>query len=81
MQIHFYGRISDRLGRSIEIDVPASISTVADLRSLLAKTFPDHAGEIVSPTLRPCVRDEIVGEAHDIRGADSVEFFPPLSGG
>ena len=81
MVIHFYGRIADRVGRSIELDLPDSITTVAQLRGLLGTTYPDAAGEIASGSLKACVGDEIVGDDHDIRQADTVEFFPPLSGG
>lgn len=81
MVINFYGRIADRVGRSIELDLPHSITTVAELRRLLGTTYPDAAGEIASASLRPCIDDEIVGEAHDIRRAGTIEFFPPLSGG
>ena len=81
MVVHFYGRIADRVGRSIELDLPESITTVADLRQLLASTHPDAAAEIASGLLKACIGDEIVGEAHDIRRAGAIEFFPPLSGG
>lgn len=81
MEIHFYGRIADRLGRSIHVDVPGSVTTVAELRRLLGTAFPDAADEIASPSLRACVGDEVVGESHDISRTGAVEFFPPLSGG
>jgi len=81
MRVHFYGRIGDRLGRSHKLELPEDAATVADLRQLLARTYPDAAGEIASPSLKVSVGDEIVGEGFDIRRASVVEFFPPVSGG
>ena len=80
MLIYFYGGIGDRIGRSHELDVPEEATTIADLRRWLARAYPAAADEI-GGALRACVGDEIVGEAHDIRQADIVEFLPPLSGG
>jgi molybdopterin converting factor small subunit len=80
MRIHFYGGIGDRLGRSVEFDLPDDAATVGDLRRLLSRAYPDAAGEIAS-RLRACVGDEIVGEAYELSRADTVEFLPPLSGG
>jgi molybdopterin converting factor small subunit len=79
--IHFYGSIADRVGRSVELDLPDSVTTVAELRELLGTTYPHAAVEIVSGSLKACIDDEVVGEAHDIRRAGTIEFFPPLSGG
>jgi molybdopterin converting factor small subunit len=80
MRIHFYGGIGDYLGRSIHFDLPEGAATVADLRRLLCKAYPDAAGEFAS-RLRACVADEIVGEAYELSEAETVEFLPPLSGG
>ena len=81
MHIQFYGGLADRLGRSINLDLPEAIRTVADLRQLLGEAYPDSAGEITSGALKACIGDEIVGDAHDLHRTDMVEFFPPLSGG
>lgn len=81
IQIHFFGRAADRIGSHLDLDLPETVTTVADLRGLIARNYPDAAGEIARPSLRACVGDEIVGEDHDIRQSDLIEFFPPLSGG
>ena len=81
MLVHFYGSLSERLGRSVSIELSRPITTVADLRNLLVEAYPEAATEIAKPSLRACVGDEIVSDDHDIREADTVEFFPPLSGG
>lgn len=81
MQIHFFGRAGDQVARIINLDLPSTVVTVADLRLVLARTYPDAAGDLLRPSLRACVGDEIVGEDHQLRGSDLVEFLPPLSGG
>lgn len=81
MVIHFYGRIADRVGRSIELDVPDSVTTIAELRQLIGTIYPAAANEIALPSLKACIGEEIVGDFRDIRQSDTVEFFPPLSGG
>ena len=81
MRVHFFGRAGEQLARSVDLDLPSTVVTVADLRRLLAQTYPEAAEELVRTSLRACVGDEIVGEAHELRDSDLVEFFPPLSGG
>lgn len=79
MQVMFFGRLGEAIGRSIEID--ASPSDVAELRRMLATRYPALAEELMRPSLRACVGDELVGEAHLLSGVSTVDFLPPLSGG
>ena len=81
MRIHFFGKLGDRIGRSVEIDLRAEVRTIADLRGQLAALWPEAADALAGPGLRACIDDEIVSEDHDIKDCDLVEFFPPLSGG
>lgn len=79
--IRFYGRPGAAIGRQTELALPEGRCSVKTLRQLLAARHPELAAELLSPTLRACVTDTIVGEGHVVREADEVEFFPPLSGG
>jgi molybdopterin converting factor small subunit len=79
MKIHFYGRLADSLGRNIEVELPESCS-VADLRERLANEHPQIANAL-GHRVRACVGDMIVPDSHIVRPCDSVEFFPPVSGG
>ena len=79
MKILFYGRLGERIGREIELEMPA-VSNVAELRSALAGIYPDEAVELLQQS-RACVEDMIVNDDHIIVGTGTVEFFPPLSGG
>jgi molybdopterin converting factor small subunit len=42
--------------------------------------FPDASDDIRERS-RACVADMIVGDQHQLAEAETVEFFPPLSGG
>ncbi|WP_129791665.1 MoaD/ThiS family protein [Sphingosinicella sp. CPCC 101087] len=81
MKILFFGRLSERLGREMEIDLPADVRNVADLRRLLAGLRPEAQSDFLGPSLRACVGDSIVGDDAPVSGASEIAFFPPLSGG
>ena len=80
MKVRFYGRLGEKLGAEIDLDRPAGTTTVAQLRRALAHMFPDAADDLEQRS-RACIEDSIVGENHGLSGAETVEFFPPLSGG
>ncbi len=80
MRILFYGRLGERLGRDVEVDVPPGTETVGSLRGVLAQKFPGAARELLSGS-RACVADQFVGEDFPIVETSPVEFMPPLSGG
>jgi len=81
MRIGFFGRLGERIGREVDLDLPADACTVADLRLHLARQFPAASGDLASGSLRACVDEAIVPDSHVVRPGQRVEFFPPLSGG
>ena len=72
MKIGFYGRLAERFGREVELDLSAE-ATVAALRARFAG--------LDAATVRALVNDEIAGEDARVRPGDRVDFLPPLSGG
>ena len=80
MKIAFFGKLRAAIGDERELAVEKAES-VAQLRRRLAKLHPSAAEDLLSPRVRACVNDTIVGEDFVLDGHDSVEFFPPLSGG
>jgi len=80
MKILFFGMLRDALGDELEV-APAGDETVAQLRTRLARLYPDVARDLLSPRIRVCVADAIVGEDFRLGGHDHVEFLPPVSGG
>ncbi len=81
MDILFFGKLGDRIGREIRIEPPSAGCTVRDVRGLLASLYPDSADALTSPSLRACVDDSLVAEDFHVEASGTVEFFPPLSGG
>ena len=81
MKISFFGSLGDCIGRQAELDLPPEGCTVAQLRERLAAVYPAARTELARPSLRACVDEMIVSEDHRVRSDQSVEFFPPLSGG
>lgn len=71
MRIHFFGRLADSFGRTVELAAPVG-STIADLRALLA---------LNDPSVRACVGDTLVDENFKVGAGQDVEFWPPVSGG
>ncbi|TMJ19910.1 MAG: MoaD/ThiS family protein [Alphaproteobacteria bacterium] len=74
MKILFFGRLADSLGRELELDVPETGCTVAELRGRLA-------GAVSSPGVRACIDRVIVADSARVLPHHEVAFVPPLSGG
>jgi len=79
MKIHFYGRLAERLGRHVDLDIRGDCS-IAELRDRLAADIPEAAGAL-DRRVRACVGDTIVADSHVVRPGETVEFLPPVSGG
>jgi molybdopterin converting factor small subunit len=80
MKIGFFGRLRDELGDEREVAAEEG-ETVARLRIRLAGLHPQAAQDFLSPRVRACVADTIVGEDFLLGGHERIEFLPPLSGG
>ena len=79
MEVMFFGRLGEAIGRSVALD--ESPADVAQLRQVLASKYPALAGELLRPSLRACVGNEMVGDDFVLAGVEAVDFLPPLSGG
>jgi molybdopterin converting factor small subunit len=80
LKIRFYGQLGEKLGAEIDIAPPPATATIVELRSILADMYPDVAGGLLHRS-RACIADAIVSENQMLAGTETVEFFPPLSGG
>lgn len=81
LRILFYGKLVDLLGRELEIEWPQHGGSVGVVRERLAALYP-HAGDaLLTPSLRACIGDALVDEGQCVRSGDTIEFFPPVSGG
>ena len=81
MEILFFGKRGETIGREVRIDAPPGGCTVGEVRGLLAVFHPHAAADLASPSLRAFVDDSLVGENFRVAAGGKVEFFPPLSGG
>ena len=81
MDIRFFGKLGELIGREIRLDPPTDGCTVSELRRLLASLYPDAELDLMSPSLKACIADSFVEEDWPIAAGETVEFLPPLSGG
>ena len=77
MKILFFGRLSETIGREIDVDLPTDGCTIAELRARLAEVH----GDLGASTVRACIDREIVSESARVLPGQEVAFLPPLSGG
>ena len=80
MTIHFYGKLADAFGRTIDLDLPIACS-IAELRERLSREYPDAAHLLGSGRLRACMDNAIVPASAIVNPDGIVEFLPPVSGG
>jgi molybdopterin converting factor small subunit len=78
LQIRFYGRLSDGIGTSIDLDVPCS-SSVGQIREHLGRLWPAIATHLLRS--RAIIDDRAVADEHCIGPATEIAFLPPVSGG
>ena len=80
IKVLFYGRLSDLLGRELDVSMPQG-GSVAELRDRIAQQHPDAATALRNTRARACIDDALVSESHCVAPGTQVEFFPPVSGG
>jgi molybdopterin synthase sulfur carrier subunit len=83
MKILYFARIRQIAGKSSEeLEVPASVATVADLiEHLSARDEAVAAALAERRTLRAAVDQNHVALDAPVKGAREVAFFPPVTGG
>jgi molybdopterin synthase sulfur carrier subunit len=79
MNVRLYGHLADLLGEQVRVDVAGC--SVGWLRAAIAERHPVARAAILSGRVRACVDDAIVGEDCLVGADETVEFFPPVSGG
>lgn len=83
MKVLYFAWLRERLDRdSDEIELPESVSTVADLMDFLAAGDEGFALATEKRALiRAAVDEELVDHSTSVRGARTVALFPPMTGG
>ena len=80
MRITLYGKLGEAIGREIACDELVGC-TIAQARRALAERHPQVAPDLLSPRVRACIDNAIVGEEAIIAPGDAVALLPPVSGG
>jgi sulfur-carrier protein len=75
----YFAKVREAVGTGEEqIELPGSVATVADLVDWLATRHPIFADR---DRLRMAVDKVLARFDTDIRGANEIAFFPPVTGG
>jgi molybdopterin synthase sulfur carrier subunit len=83
MKLRYFAWVRERIGKTDEdIDVPAGITTVADLMTWLAARGEEYASAFENPrVIRAAIDRSHVRAEAPIAGAREIAFFPPMTGG
>ncbi len=83
MKVRYFAWVRERVGHGEEeIDVPANVTSVADLIDWLSKRDEGYAAAFAEPTvIRAAIDQEHVEHDANIAGVREIAFFPPMTGG
>ena len=83
VKILYFASVREKLGTDAEeLDLPAGVATIADLRSHLRARGGAWADAMAEgKLLRAAVNQDMVQPAAAIKAGDEVAFFPPVTGG
>jgi molybdopterin synthase sulfur carrier subunit len=83
LSVLYFARLRDAIGRSGEdIEVPAEVTTVGQLRAWLAQRGSPWSGAFAEVrSIRAAVDQAMAGDATPLREGAEVAFFPPVTGG
>ena len=83
MKLLYFAWVRERIGKGEEVvDLPAGVSTVADLMTWLAGRGEEYAFAFENPkVIRAAINRTHVKPNTAIAGAKEVAFFPPMTGG
>jgi sulfur-carrier protein len=83
VQLKYFAWVRERVGKAEEtIDVPSSITTIAELVTWLKTRGPEYDHAFDKPeVVRAAVDHAHVKPAASVLGAREIAFFPPVTGG
>ena len=83
MKLLYFAWVRERIGKpEEEVELPAEISTVADLVNWLARRGEQYAYAFENPkVIRAAIDRAHVRADAAIAGAREIAFFPPMTGG
>lgn len=83
MKLRYFAWVRERVGLTEEdVDLPAGVTTVADLLEWLSSRGPEYQHALAEPRAIRVAVDQlhVQGEA-PIAGAREIALFPPMTGG
>ncbi len=83
MKILYFAWLRERIGiGEEEVDLPASVTTIADVMAFLATRGEEYAYAFENPKVVRASIDQVhVKPTAAIAGAREIAFFPPMTGG
>jgi sulfur-carrier protein len=83
MRLLYFAWVKERTGIAAEdVDVPASVTTVAELMAWLKTRGPEFEHAFArSEVIRAAVDQSHVRHDAHLAGAREIAFFPPVTGG
>ncbi|RMD86637.1 MAG: molybdopterin converting factor subunit 1 [Alphaproteobacteria bacterium] len=83
IRLVYFAWVRERIGRAEEaFDLPAGVTTVADLCDRLADGSEAHAAAFAErERLRVAVNQDHADWSSPVADGDEVAFFPPVTGG
>jgi molybdopterin synthase sulfur carrier subunit len=79
LRVLFFGRVSDAIGRTLEVAVPEAGCTIAELRRLISNET--HTDVLLQKGVRASIDREVVDDEALVRPDAEVAFFSVFSGG
>jgi sulfur-carrier protein len=83
VKLLYFAWVREKIGKAEEIlDLPAGITTVADLVAWLRNRGPEYAEAFGRPgVVRAAIDRKHVQPSSAIAGAREIALFPPVTGG
>jgi sulfur-carrier protein len=83
VRLVYFAWVRERIGRASEdVDLPSTVTTVADVIAWLATRGPEYAHAFERPTVIRAALDKTHAQSNAlIAGAKEIAFFPPVTGG
>ena len=79
----YFASVREKVGKDAEeLELPADVSTISDLRSHLRSRGGAWVDALADTRLlRTAVNQDMVLPAATIKAGDEIAFFPPVTGG
>jgi sulfur-carrier protein len=83
VRLVYFAWVRERIGRAGEdVELPVTVTTIADLMAWLVARGPEYAHAFERPTVIRAALDKVHAKSDaPIAGVKEIAFFPPVTGG